>query len=156
MFELSKQIRSSVPFGDNEEENEKATFSKEGGGKTEDSRTKVEDAGEYPYSAIGVVSGRDGESHYFGTGSLIGARIVLTCAHNCYDKKKGRFYEDIMFSPATSGKEGKTLKTKIVFLPEGYKEEGGREEEEYLSDYALLELEEDLKEQYGYFGIDSR
>ncbi len=40
----------------------------------------------YPYSTIGLVSGKLNNLIYFGTGCLIGKNIVLTCAHNCFNK----------------------------------------------------------------------
>ena len=47
----------------------------------------------YPYSAIGLVIGKEGSSASCGTGSLIGPNIVLTCAHNCYSNTTKAKYQ---------------------------------------------------------------
>ncbi len=51
----------------------------------------VEDTLEYPYSAIGLITGKYKKDkkktlQYCGSGSLIGNNIVLTCAHNVFNK----------------------------------------------------------------------
>ena len=52
-----------------------------------DDRAQVADNSSYPYSCIGLITCKKGETHIFGTGFFIGPRIVLTCAHNLYCKK---------------------------------------------------------------------
>ena len=47
---------------------------------------KVEDPNQYPYSAIGLITGKFGPFFYHGTGFLISPKIVLTCAHNLFDR----------------------------------------------------------------------
>ena len=46
------------------------------------------DTRKYPYSCIGLITGRFDDKYYSGTGCLIGPKIVLTCAHNVYDREK--------------------------------------------------------------------
>ena len=53
-----------------------------------DSRELIKDTEEYPYCCIGLVTGKFDNNFSYGTGFLIGPRIVLTCAHNIYNKKR--------------------------------------------------------------------
>ena len=53
-----------------------------------DSREEIKDTEKYPYCCIGLITGKFGKDFYHGTGFLIGPRIVLTCAHNLYDRKR--------------------------------------------------------------------
>jgi V8-like Glu-specific endopeptidase len=59
--------------------------------KQQDIRFKIEDTLKYPYCAIGLITGAyidkgNVKLLFFGTGSLIANRTVLTCAHNCFDR----------------------------------------------------------------------
>ena len=42
----------------------------------------------------------------YGSGSLISPNIVLTCAHNVYDRKITMEATDLNFIPAMNGKKG--------------------------------------------------
>ena len=101
---------------------------------------------------MGLVTGKFGINFYHGTGCLIGPRIVLTCAHNIYDPK---FNEptDLNFYPAVNGKDGKGFPVKKFYYPPEYKTKTGMERSKY--DIGVLELEENISEEYGYFGIDA-
>ena len=78
--------------------------------------------------------------------------IVLTCAHNIYDRTEKTDGTDLKFTPAMNGKKGrKPVKVKKYYYPEEYRASG---EKEY--DFAVLELEEKLDNTYGYMGIDMR
>ena len=52
-----------------------------------DLREKVSKTDHYPFSSIGLIFGEINYKQCFGTGTLIGPDIVITCAHNCYSKK---------------------------------------------------------------------
>lgn len=81
----------------------------------------------YPYSAVGMVChiNEKNEIDKFGTGSLIGPNIVLTCAHNCYqDYQKKDNYCNVIFCPSpifekSSLKRG--FKVTNMLVPEAYK-----------------------------------
>ena len=62
--------------------------------KIEDDRKQVADTNIYPYSCIGLITSRKTETRIFGTGFLIGSRVVLTCAHNLYSRKFQQQYTD--------------------------------------------------------------
>ena len=51
-----------------------------------DKRTKIDDTTLYPYCCIGMVNIFFGGKPYYGTGILISGRIVLSCAHNIYNR----------------------------------------------------------------------
>ena len=40
----------------------------------------------HEYRFIGLVSSKKYSQKGYGTGFLVGKKMVLTCAHNCYDK----------------------------------------------------------------------
>ncbi len=50
-----------------------------------DTRKKVQDTLDFPYSAIGLLSLKYNQKSFSGTGFLVGPNIVLTAAHNLYD-----------------------------------------------------------------------
>ena len=58
---------------------------------------------------------------FHGTGILIAPRIVLTVAHNIYDRRKQCEVTDLKFAPALNGKEGKFYPVKKVYYPKKYK-----------------------------------
>ena len=88
-----------------------------------DPRVKVKNTMKHPFSAIGLVSGLEGDQECFGTGTLIAPNIVLTCAHNCYakygknSKKKSQKIKNLKFSPGLNGKIGKTYKVANCHFP---------------------------------------
>jgi V8-like Glu-specific endopeptidase len=51
-----------------------------------DTRQKVNDPLQFPYSAIGKLSLNYQHGQYIGTGFLVGPNIVLTAAHNVYSR----------------------------------------------------------------------
>ena len=115
---------------------------------------KIENTLLYPYICIGVISGKVSGRKCYGTGSLIAPNIVLTCAHNCFYKEEKSEMENLEFWPAVNGKIGKNYKVKKCHYPVEYQEKI-KPEEYNLFDFAVLELEKSLEENYGYLGIDS-
>ena len=91
-----------------------------------------------------MVKGELGEENtYFGTGFLISGRIVLTAAHNIYDRDSEKEATKLIFVPGINGKQGKEYKVLKYHYPEEYKMKEERKDAwEY--DYGVLELEEDL------------
>ena len=62
--------------------------------------------------------------------------------------------EDLKFTPAANGKEGKSFNVKRFYYPKEYRTEINKERSKY--DIGVLELGEDVSDQYGYIGIDSK
>ena len=58
----------------------------------------VKNQSSYPYCCIGLVTGKLEERRYYGTGCLIGSKIVLTCAHNIYDRSGKKKGSDLKFT----------------------------------------------------------
>jgi glutamyl endopeptidase len=120
----------------------------------EDRRIKLEDTKVWPFCAHGrftaEVQTSNGPKMSVGSGTMIGPNMVLTCAHNVYDRKVGiafnqaymRFYLGINGTKAIYG----TAKIKSVYFPEEYK----RDKNE---DYALLILNQEKGNFSGYFEI---
>ena len=48
--------------------------------------TPLENAQDYPHCSMGMVTGKFGENSFHGSGCLISSKIVLTCAHNLYNR----------------------------------------------------------------------
>ena len=64
----------------------------------------------------------DGQN-YHGTGCLISSRIVLTCAHNIFDRTTGKEGTCLNFIPVINGGEGgRKMKVKKAYYPEEYAE----------------------------------
>ena len=78
----------------------------------------------------------DGQK-YFGSGCLISSRIVLTCAHNIYDRASKKEGKHLEFTLEINGKKyGQRVKVKKAFYPEEYAEKGSKESIQY--DYGVL------------------
>ena len=58
-----------------------------------------------------------------------------------------------MFSPAVNGFTGRSFEAVMVYYPEEYKVLAGSAANEY--DIGVVELKEELEEDYGYLGIDA-
>ena len=65
------------------------------------------DTYEYPYCCIGLIQGEVEGRKYIGTGCLIHRRIVLTCAHNIYDRSYKKEGTNLTFAPGADGKRGR-------------------------------------------------
>ena len=66
--------------------------------------------------------------------------MVLTCAHNCYDRKLGKELDVKVFIPANNGDQGIPVNIKKVYYPKEYREVKN-DEDSFQFDYAVLELE---------------
>ena len=123
--------------------------------------SKVANPSKPPYQAIGIVTGSTSSKDVKGTGALIAAHLVLTCAHNCYyksyDQHGNEVYKEevsnLRFYPSPSGGVTKVVKVKRAHYTDEYVLWSEKASKRY--DFAILELEEDLSKEYGYFGIDS-
>ena len=89
-----------------------------------------------------MVNFKLGEKTFYGSGYLIGPKIVLTCAHNLYDDEEKINYKDVKFSPAAEGTNGRTYNAKFVYFPEEYKNLNKKDRNEY--DFGIIELGVDL------------
>ena len=119
----------------------------------EDTRKFVEKVGQYPYCCIGLINGKFGVTNYHGTGCLIAPRIVLTCAHNLYQRKSKKEATEIKFTPAANKNKGESYEVADYFYPDQFKTLPKKEIRQY--DFAILELEEDASQAYGYLGLDT-
>ena len=81
---------------------------------------KIENTHEHPYRCIGQIVGKFGNLPYDGTGCLIGPNIVLTCAHNIYERRLKLEANDMKFKPGINGSFGKTFNVKKAYYPEKY------------------------------------
>ena len=116
-------------------------------------RELIEDATQYPYCCIGLVM-VELKKKWVGTGYLISGRIVLTAAHNIYNRKLKQRGTKVTFAPGINGKKDKEYEIFEYYYPEEYqKEEKDENAREY--DYCVLVLEKDLGDEHGWVGIDA-
>ena len=118
-----------------------------------DTRKQILNTDEYPYCCIGLISGQLGGQEYCGTGCLISGRVVLTCAHNIYDRQSEKNEINLTFVPGAKGKKGREYKVIKTYYSFEFRVEG---DESSQFDYCVMELEEDLGSRYGWIGIDAR
>lgn len=129
----------------------------------DDNRFWVENSDSWPYYWIGQfdIKFPNGESGT-GTGTLIGRRHVLTCAHNLYQAKRGG-YSKVGFSLGRNGQKVPYKRVAVTrpFVDERYKKlsppSPGRngtvpgEITHYMYDYGLVELESELNPSKDHF-----
>lgn len=92
---------------------------------------------------------------------MVAGNIVLTCAHNYYHKEYNlerkliseEEVTDLKFFPSLSGKPEREVKINHVYYARGYATREKKEQSRY--DFAILELDEDLSEECGYFSVDT-
>jgi V8-like Glu-specific endopeptidase len=116
---------------------------------------------------VGIVASRTSTDLIVGTGSLIGPNVVLTCAHNVFQKKIKKDHTDIEFLPASIAREmknsydsGQGFRVKKAIVPSQYREMDCNSNEEtnqgLIFDFAVLILETDLnlEEYFGSFSYN--
>jgi V8-like Glu-specific endopeptidase len=114
----------------------------------------------YPYSTVGLIKSNIDGQEVYGTGTIIGKKYVLTCAHNCYSIKNKKATETLLFYPGyTAQGNGPCYKPKVVHFPHSFQnslEDDSGIEMTIANDYAVLELdtEDNLEAAYGSLGID--
>ena len=119
---------------------------------SQDRRDIVENPTIFPFSTIGVLTfvTSDGETKY-GTATLIGSNLVLTCAHNVYDNENNKHYKNHIFHACPlNGTKRDTSKVLKIFFPNEFKGNNNNKDDE---DYALLILDKELGNKYGYMGL---
>ena len=113
---------------------------------------RVENESLYPYCCIGLISGKVNQDVLSGTGCLISPRIVLTCAHNLYDRSKEMETENLTFAPGLNGKSVRSYKVKNSWFHPEYKSVAKKKMKDF--DIGFLEINADLSDEHGYLGID--
>ena len=109
----------------------------------------------FPYSSIGLItcSIRDKNGHIgqkYGTGTLIADNVVLTCAHNVYDKAYS--IDKITFSLGMQN--NKCTHISEVNLDYIYVNQEYINDTQYSDeDYAIVILKDNPGKRYGYMGI---
>lgn len=103
----------------------------------------INDTGQYPYTTIGVVASGC-------TGTVVMQRFVLTAAWCVYDLKNKGFYKDLDFLPAMNGRKTPfgRIKWKNAWVTKGFAEKG-----DLNFAYGLIELDQPIGEQTGWFGF---
>ena len=118
-----------------------------------DRRTKVENTNKFPFSAIGVIfcETQDGRK-IIGTGTLISSNLVLTSAYIVYDNEKNeRYINHEFYIGLEDGIYRGSSKVKNFFFADEYKDNKNYNQND--EDYALLILEKDLGNKFGYMGL---
>ena len=64
-----------------------------------------------------MVTGKFGDRIYWGTGILISPSVVLTCAHNLYNRGSEEQAREVKFSLSINKNQGKTYKIKNFCYP---------------------------------------
>ena len=116
----------------------------------DDKRKKIAFTERWPNSVHGLVlSQYKNDLKVWGTGTMIGANLVITAAHNLYCHDLEEEVESVKFIPALNGRRAPFKEIDVIkyYYPEEYGKNSRRE------DYALLVLDKNIGEKTGYFGL---
>jgi len=118
-----------------------------------DERELVTDTTVLPWSAVGPVESlwhrSDGVMVSFGTGTLIGSRVVLTGGHVVYDREAG-WADEVIFIP---GKHGNDEPFGRAYSVRTISQRAWVEQKDNRYDLAMIVLDRPLGEQTGYLPI---
>lgn len=124
----------------------------------DDDRTIIEETTRIPYRYIGRLEIRyagNSSSITVGTGFLVGKSTILTAAHCVYSGTQT--ISSITFIPGKNGSTNPygTYTAAKIHVPTNYKEAVTAQDEtnKWKYDYALIELNEDIGSQLGYFAL---
>lgn len=123
---------------------------------------RIQDASVAPFGCIChlEITDQDGGS-FFGTGFLIARRMVLTSAHNLFDKDKQRFVEKVVVTAGREGNRGSVARFEVgkesLHVPEEGKvpNEGGIILKNPEWDFGIVVLPEAASD-IGHFQLASR
>lgn len=111
--------------------------------KTDTGKLTPVNSANYPYTTMGVIASGC-------TGTLVMKKFVLTAAWCVYDVKAKKFYENLNFFPAASGKNAPfgEIPWKNAWVAKDFSEKG-----DLAFAYGLIELDQDVGDQAGWFGF---
>jgi len=104
---------------------------------------QIANTGQYPYTTIGVIASGC-------TGTIVMKKYVLTAAWCVFDLKSKKFYQNLNFYPAMNGKKTPfgEVQWKNAWVAKGFTEKG-----DLSFGYGLIELDQDIGDQAGWFGF---
>jgi V8-like Glu-specific endopeptidase len=118
----------------------------------QDERVRIDDTTAYPWCTIGLILSEvetaEGTAIYAGTGTLIGTKTVLTCAHNIVDDDE-EWVDNVTFIPGKNRDNEPYGRIRAVKLcvPENY----WQNQEDY--DIAMMILETPIGDTTGYMTV---
>ena len=81
------------------------------------------------------------------SGTIVGKKHVLTCAHNCYSMKDHKVVESLHFYPSySSSKSGPCYRSKAIYIPLSFQNsmmDKSSIDNTIANDYAVIELDTD-------------
>ncbi|MBF5059854.1 trypsin-like serine peptidase [Candidatus Neptunochlamydia vexilliferae] len=118
----------------------------------QDGRQKIEKTSEYPYSIHVQLEMEFPNAAYGGSGSLVGPHHVLTCGHNIYDVKTGKWATKITVHP---GRNGKSAPYGEATVTKAYTFDNYTSGKERTYDIAVLLLDRSVGKYTGWGGLCS-
>ena len=116
-----------------------------------DDRTRVLNTEEYPWrmiSALEIVTSNGRTAH--GTGFMVGPTTILTAGHCVYDTRMGGWAKAVIARPGSSGTIEPFRSHEAHQL---YTVVGWVDQADARYDYGILELDQPIGEQTGWFGL---
>ncbi|WP_052046329.1 trypsin-like serine protease [Candidatus Paracaedibacter symbiosus] len=119
---------------------------------SQDRRERIFNTHEWPYSMHGhLLMTFGGEIYFTGSGVLIGPNHVLTAAHNLYDRKRGRWAKEVIFTPGRDGNRYPfgDAKGTLLLCTQGWKQKNDKQH----YDFGMVILDDPIGYFTGWSGI---
>jgi V8-like Glu-specific endopeptidase len=106
----------------------------------DDDRRQVGDSNRYPFSAVCCLRMKFPDGWYQGTGCLIAADVILTVAHNVYDRATRNSASQVIAFRAANGTGVNRMSARKIWCPDRYRTAAASSKRRY--DYAVVQLAE--------------
>lgn len=120
-----------------------------------DNQYRIKNTTVDPYRKIVRLYMQYPDGQYVGSGTMIAPNLILTAAHNVYDKDTGRWASSVLAVPAENGKSRPygAYEASNYFILRNYKTVD--RDEQFQQDVAVIKLKNNVSSRIGYLGVST-